>query len=244
MAISVVDGFVVTNATPIDARLVFTSSRVLFESASTDILPAASRYLGMQVYIVPQTCSYTLISGENRPGGGINNGVWASGSVTSSFSISASYALNSNQDLSLYLLSSWTGSSTSQFQGTSSYSSESSTASLSFTTSYVKSPIGDIFFVSASALANTTTSIISMPTASYRSSFLNYTVDSGANFRAGQITTAWSGSETHFYEFQTTDFGDTSFVNWSVFVLNGISYVKIENVSSQIYQIKATVTNI
>ena len=66
MAISVVDGFVITNATPVDSRLVFTSSAALWSDADNGLLPATRRYLGMEVYIVPMTCSFTLVSGIPR----------------------------------------------------------------------------------------------------------------------------------------------------------------------------------
>lgn len=95
MSIQVVDGFSVTNATPVDARMVFTSSTVFSNSGSTAPLPASRRYLGMQVYVTQESQSYVLVSGDARTGGGINNGTWIISAQ------SASHATNS--DSSSYL---------------------------------------------------------------------------------------------------------------------------------------------
>jgi hypothetical protein len=100
MAITVIDGFTVTNESPIDQRLVFTSSNVLFVESDTDPLPAVRRYLGMEVYVTTHTCSYTLISGDPRIGGGINNGVWCTGSVSSSYSLYAEYTSLASSSIS------------------------------------------------------------------------------------------------------------------------------------------------
>jgi len=65
---------------------------VLFVDGDTTLLPAYQRYIGMEVYITQQTTSYTLISGTPHAGGGIDNAVWATGSVTSSYALNAKSA--------------------------------------------------------------------------------------------------------------------------------------------------------
>lgn len=57
-----------------------------------------------------------------------------------------------------------------------------------------------------------------LPTASYDGAFFDYTLRSGSNARAGQITAMWSGSSVNFTETTTTDFGDTSGVRFGVII--------------------------
>lgn len=117
-------------------------------------------------------------------------------------------------------------------------------ASFAYTSSYVNCPIGNIFFVSSSAVANATSSIFSIITSSFRGCFLNYVVDNGADLRGGNLNTVWSGSETHYFETQTTDFGNTEPINWNFLLTGDTISFKIENASEKVYQIKATVMNI
>jgi len=57
-----------------------------------------------------------------------------------------------------------------------------------------------------------------LPTASYDGAFFDYTLRSGSNARAGQITAIWSGSSVNYTETVTTDFGDTTGVRFAVIV--------------------------
>lgn len=285
MAISVVDGFVITNATPVDARLVFTSSIALFSSGTTGLLPASRRYLGMEVYIVPETCSYTLVSGELRSGGGINNGIWF---TSSNFSSTASYALNaktasywdysslsnsfvgwvtndfqhkiqtgstlpitagyyppqSGFDPSAYLSSSyfnlWTGSNTSSFSGTSSFSNISKFA---WTASYFTTPNGELYFISTSAFANTTTSLAYIPTSSFDGCFINYILKAIPNLRGGTLTSVWYNSIINQSEVSTMDIGSTSGLSLNIILNGGNAILQAENSTNEIYQFKATLTN-
>lgn len=113
MAISVVDGFNVTSAAPVDARFVFTSSAALWSDDDNSALPAVRRYLGMEVYIVPLTCSFTLVSGISRIGGGIASGSWITGSATSSYSKFSSYAETASTTLTASYLNATASHATS-----------------------------------------------------------------------------------------------------------------------------------
>jgi hypothetical protein len=54
------------------------------------------------------------------------------------------------------------------------------------------------------------TTIYSLPTASYDGIFVDYVIRSGSNARAGQIMGLWSGSTAAYTDNSTTDFGSTA----------------------------------
>jgi hypothetical protein len=84
--------------------------------------------------------------------------------------------------------------------------------------------IGDY---AAPALITTTKNVISstgeftvysIPTASYDGAFYDYTIKSGANARAGQITAIWNGTDVNYTETTTIDFGSTTDISLGVFI--------------------------
>jgi hypothetical protein len=52
--------------------------------------------------------------------------------------------------------------------------------------------------------------VYSLPTASYDGVFVDYTIRSGSNARAGNFTAIWSGSQVNYMDNSTTDFGSTA----------------------------------
>lgn len=68
---------------------------------------------------------------------------------------------------------------------------------------------------------NGTNTIYSLQTASYDGAFFDYTLISGADARAGQIMSIWSGSEVRYTETTTTDIGSTSDFTFSVAITAG-----------------------
>jgi len=52
--------------------------------------------------------------------------------------------------------------------------------------------------------------IYNIPTALYDGVFMDYTIRSGSNARAGTFTAIWSGSSVNFMDNSTTDFGSTT----------------------------------
>ena len=52
--------------------------------------------------------------------------------------------------------------------------------------------------------------IYNVPTSSYDGVFVDYTIKSGSNARAGNFTAIWSGSLVNFMDNSTTDFGVTT----------------------------------
>ena len=63
--------------------------------------------------------------------------------------------------------------------------------------------------------------LYSLPTASYDGFWFEYTVKSGSNARAGQMMGIWSGSDVHYTETTTTDFGSTTAISFMSTVLTG-----------------------
>jgi hypothetical protein len=70
-----------------------------------------------------------------------------------------------------------------------------------------------------SSVGNNT--IYSIPTASYDAMFCDYTIKSGSNVRAGQISATYSGLTPVMTETSTTDLGDTSGVTFGVTITGG-----------------------
>jgi len=56
-----------------------------------------------------------------------------------------------------------------------------------------------------------------MPT-SYDGAFYDYTIKSGGNSRAGQITAIWNGTSVNYTETTTIDFGSTTDISLGVFI--------------------------
>jgi hypothetical protein len=105
---------------------------------------------------------------------------------------------------------------------------------------------GNVVVGSGSGALNTTvklsastgsTVVYSIPTSAYTGAFFEYTVGSGTNFRAGNITSIWDGSNAQFVDSyaggSSPEIGSTSDISFSV----GISSGNAELLSS------ATTTN-
>ena len=66
--------------------------------------------------------------------------------------------------------------------------------------------------------------IYSIPTASYDGAFIDYTIKSGSNARAGTIMSTWAGSSIEFTEVDTMDIGSTTAVGLTM-ILSGSNAV-------------------
>jgi len=62
--------------------------------------------------------------------------------------------------------------------------------------------------------------IYSIPTASYDGAFIDYTIKSGSNARAGTIMSTWAGASIEFTEVDTMDIGSTTAVGLTM-ILSG-----------------------
>jgi len=88
-----------------------------------------------------------------------------------------------------------------------------------------------------------TSSIISIPTASYDSFFVNYIAKGGTARRAGVIAGVWSGSFINFNETTTTDIGDTSFFVFNAILTGNNAVLQAQNAAAVDYQIKASISS-
>lgn len=73
---------------------------------------------------------------------------------------------------------------------------------------YVSPALYTTFKILSSAAGVNT--IYSLATASYDGVFVDYTIKSGSNARAGTFTAIWSGSSVNYMDNSTTDFGTTT----------------------------------
>jgi hypothetical protein len=85
--------------------------------------------------------------------------------------------------------------------------------------------------------------IYSIPTASYDGAFIDYTVKSGSNARAGTIMSTWAGSSIEFTEVDTMDIGSTTAVNLSM-VLSGANAILTGSSSTGAWTIRTIIRTI
>jgi hypothetical protein len=79
-------------------------------------------------------------------------------------------------------------------------------------TTLIGSYIAPALYTTFKILSSSTgvNTIYSLPTASYDGVFVDYTIKSGSNARAGTFTATWSGTSVNFMDNSTTDFGNTT----------------------------------
>jgi hypothetical protein len=65
-----------------------------------------------------------------------------------------------------------------------------------------------------------TTIIATIATGSNTSAFVNYTINSGVNARAGQFMAVWNGTTTQYTDVSTLDVGDTSAINFTASIVS------------------------
>lgn len=97
--------------------------------------------------------------------------------------------------------------------------------------------------------SNTTTTVVgnnviyNVATASYDGMFVDYTVRSGSNARAGQIMAIWSGSSVNYTETTTNDFGSTIGLAMAV-VINGTNMQLSASASTANWTVKTIIRTI
>ncbi len=79
--------------------------------------------------------------------------------------------------------------------------------------------IGNTTYITANSTVTTgTTTIHSIPTASYSSTFIDYVISDTTNSRAGNIQSVWLGSDVNYTETATMDIGNTTDFSWDVII--------------------------
>jgi hypothetical protein len=82
--------------------------------------------------------------------------------------------------------------------------------------------------------------IYSIPTASYDGAFIDYTIKSGSNARAGTIMSTWAGSSIEFTEVDTMDIGSTTAVGLTM-ILSGSNAVMTGSSSTGAWTIRTII---
>jgi hypothetical protein len=88
----------------------------------------------------------------------------------------------------------------------------------------ITATIGNTTYITVNTtVATGTTTIHSIPTASYSSTFIDYVISDTINSRAGNIQSVWLGSDVNYTETATMDIGNTTDFDWDVVIAgNGI----------------------
>jgi hypothetical protein len=82
--------------------------------------------------------------------------------------------------------------------------------------------------------------IYSIPTASYDGAFIDYTIKSGSNARAGTIMSTWANSSIEFTEVDTMDIGSTTAVSLTM-ILSGSNAVMTGSSSTGTWTIRTII---
>jgi hypothetical protein len=137
---------------------------------------------------------------------------------------------------------------TGSLLGTSSWATNSLTASYGNATSTVGFGIGGSQIYYASVLSSTSPSTVNVftnDTGSFTSAFYNYTLASGSNARSGQISAVWVGGTVSYNDYSTTDIGSTLALTASVSIVTGQVQFNVQVPSSTAgWNVKATATYI
>jgi hypothetical protein len=144
----------------------------------------------------------------------------------------------------------YTGSNTSQFSGTASYSTTSNTSVISQTSSYATNfVIGSTLALNGtltdSSTINSTivgsNNLFQQATGSFTSAHGKYTIHKGANSRAGEFVTSWNGTTTSYYDNSTVDIGNTTDITFQSSIVTSQIQINAVAISSG-WTIKMLVT--
>lgn len=80
--------------------------------------------------------------------------------------------------------------------------------------------------------------IYSIETASYSGAFVNYTVVSASNARAGQLMSVWNSGTASYTETTTTDIGDTSQIAFDVIMTGSVAQIAVSASLTVDWQVK------
>ena len=180
---------------------------------------------------------------------------WANNATTSSYilnAVSASFSSTASFVTTAQTASFVTTAQTASYVLQAVSASFATSASTAVTSSYANatSTIGytiggsQIYYNStASSTSPSTSSIFINNTGSFTSAFYNYTVYSGSNARAGQISAVWVGNSISYNDYSTIDIGSTLAVTASVAIVTGQVQLNVAvPASSTGWNVKATAT--
>ena len=83
--------------------------------------------------------------------------------------------------------------------------------------------------------------LFTQATGSYTAAFFKYTVASGSNARAGEVSAVWNAGTVEFMDVSTNDIGNTNAVTASVAIVSGEAQLNFQTNTSA-WRIKSTAT--
>jgi hypothetical protein len=82
--------------------------------------------------------------------------------------------------------------------------------------------------------------IYNIETGSFTGAFVNYTVVSSSNARAGQLMSVWNSGTASYAETTTTDIGDTSQIAFDVIMTGSVAQLSVSSSLTTGWQVKTT----
>jgi hypothetical protein len=73
--------------------------------------------------------------------------------------------------------------------------------------------------------------VAALSTGSFNSAFFDYTINDGTNYRAGTVMSVWSAGGIEFTETSTADLGNTAQATFTVDILTGVARLRFSNTS-------------
>ena len=200
-----------------------TGSLVTLPSANTaSLLTTASAALNVITFTKGDTTQFSITidtgsGGPSTPTFPYTGSAIISGSLIVTGSIYATAGLTG----SLYGTASWAETASQAL--TASYINPLNQNVIITGSVYFGDPVAPAFnntFYTAS-IAPGNYILYSLPTASYDGFWFEYTVKSGSNARAGQMTGIWIGNDIKYTETSTTDFGTTTDISFMSTIIGG-----------------------
>jgi len=133
---------------------------------------------------------------------------------------------------------------TGSLLGTASFANNVVTASYALTSSYATTFTIDrslIDFAQVNSSIVGSNNLFTQTTGSYTAAFFKYTVASGSNARAGEVSAVWNGTTVEFNDVSTADIGSTTAVTGSVSIVGTDVQFNVQTNTSG-WRIKSTAT--
>ena len=103
----------------------------------------------------------------------------------------------------------------------------------------ISSSIFTTQYNTTTATASNTT-IYNIQTSSFNGAFINYTIVSASNARAGQLMSIWNSGTSSLTEVSTTDIGDTSQTSFDVIMTGSVAQLVVSSSLTTGWQVKTS----
>ena len=207
-----------------------TASYVVLAQTASYVLNAVSSSFAATASYVNQLNQAVLISGSINATGSVN--VYKSGSTVFAVSGSAGPLFDVSDVVSGSLFTVWTGS-IPILQANSDYTTILGGAS----------DAAALFATNKTTANSGSTTLYTVPTATYDSIHIDYNIRSGSVARAGNLLAMWSGSDVNQIETSASSFGDTSGFTFGV-IVSGSNLALTGSVSTSGWTVKTIIRSI